>query len=109
MENTEDVGAKMNIYLSLILLGIAFLVFQLGFRTWWKDRGIRTNFAFFCMSASTFIWAGSQAMLMICPEEHGSIFTAGSALGASLFGVFNFLFMLFSKIRQTYIGAEAES
>ena len=84
----------MNIYLSLILLGIAFLVFQLGFRTWWKDRGIRTNFAFFCMSASTFIWAGSQAMLMICPEEHGSIFTAGSALGASLFGVFNFLFML---------------
>lgn len=84
----------MNIYLSLILLCVAFLVLQLGFRTWWKDRGIRTNFAFFCMSAATFVWAGSQALLMICPEEHGYIFMAGSAFGASLFGVFTFLFIL---------------
>lgn len=84
----------MNIYLSLILLCIAFIVLQLGFRTWWKNRGIKQHFEFFCMSAMTFIWAGSQAVLMVCPREHSYIFMTTTAFGASLFGVCTFLFVL---------------
>lgn len=84
----------MYIYVSLILFCIAFYVLRLGFEIWWNDYGSTQNFPFFCMSVANFIWAGSQAVLMICPEEHSHIFAFGSALGAVLFGAFTFLFML---------------
>lgn len=93
-KDTEDAGAIMNIYLSLILFSIAEFVLWLGFRVWRKDYGSVQNFPFFCMSAATFVWSGSQAVLLACPQEHSHIFVSGSALGAALFGAFIFLFML---------------
>lgn len=84
----------MNIYLSLILFSLAAFVFWLGFRAWWKEYGSVQNFPFFCISVATFVWAGSQAVLMVCPKEHRRIFMSGSALGATFFGVFIFLFIL---------------
>lgn len=96
----------MYIYVSLVLFCIAFFVLRLGYKIWRNDYGSMQNFPFFCMSASTFVWAGSQAVLMVCPPEHSHIFMTGSALGAALFGAFTFLFMLgFSGKTLFYRGA----
>lgn len=92
----------MYIYVSLILFSIALFVLWLGFRIWWNDYGSKQNFPFFCMSAANFVWAGSQAALMICPEQHSCIFVSGSALGATMFGVFTFLFMLGFSVKNLF-------
>ena len=92
----------MYIYVALALLCVAFFVLRQGFTVWWEDYGNSQNFPFFCMSAAAFVWSGSQVALILCPEEHSHIFIMGSALGATLFAVFTFLFILGFSLKKRY-------
>ncbi len=84
----------MNIYIALLLFSIGFLVFLWGIRVWWLDRYSRQNLAFFGMAAMTFIWAGSLAVMMFCPEKHSPVYAWTSVWSATMFAVFVFLFLL---------------
>jgi signal transduction histidine kinase/ActR/RegA family two-component response regulator len=84
----------MNVYVSLILFSVAFLVLLWGFRVWIEQRDNVEKFLFFWMSASTFVWSASQIVLMVCPPEHVNVYIHGSSLGATMFAVCTLLFVL---------------
>ncbi|MCD7726340.1 MAG: ATP-binding protein [Clostridiales bacterium] len=96
----------MYIYGSLLLFCVAVYILGLGIKVWKNNYASMQNFPFLCVSAATFIWAGSQALLMVCPPAHRSVFVSGSAFGATMFGAFIFLFILgFSGETPFYRGA----
>ena len=94
----------MNLYISLLLFSVSFLVLIQGIQVkWFNNRHSKHNSAYFAMCVSTFIWAGSLAVMMFCPREHSFIYANLSVLGAVGFVMFVLVFMLtFYEESQSY-------
>lgn len=85
----------MNLYISLFLVVISFFILYWGVRSGMLHNGrSRQNDAYFIMCMSTWIWAGSLALMMICPKEHSVFLAAASTWGSVNFTLQVFLFML---------------
>lgn len=94
----------MNLYISLLLFSVSFLVLIQGIRVkWFNNRHSKQNNAYFIMSLSTFVWAGSLAIMMFCPREHSFFYANISVLGAVSFVMSVLVFMLtFYQESQSY-------
>ena len=85
----------MNLYICLILFAVSFLVLIQGIQVkWLNNRHSKHNSAYFAMCVSTFVWAGSLAVMMFCPREHSFIYANLSVLGAVSFVMLVLVFML---------------
>ena len=85
----------MNLYISLLLFSVSFLVLIQGIQVkWFNNRHSKHNSAYFAMCLSTFIWASSLAVMMFCPKEHSFFYANVSVLGAVGFVMFVLVFML---------------
>lgn len=85
----------MNLYISFLLFSVSFLVLIQGIQVkWFNNRHSKHNSAYFAMCLSTFVWAGSLAVMMFCPREHSYIYANLSVLGAVSFVMFVLVFML---------------
>lgn len=94
----------MNLYISLLLFSISFLVLIQGIQVkWFNNRHSKHNSAYFAMCLSTFVWASSLAVMMFCPERHSFFYANLSVLGAVSFVMFVLVFMLtFYEESQSY-------
>ena len=94
----------MNLYICLILFSVSFLVLIQGIQVkWFNNRHSKHNSAYFAMCLSTFVWAGSLAIMMFCPRKHSFIYANLSVLGAVSFVMFVLVFMLtFYEESQSY-------
>ena len=85
----------MNLYICLLLFSVSFLVLIQGIQVkWFNNRHSKHNSAYFVMCLSTYVWAGSLAIMMFCPKEHSFFYANVSVLGAVFFVVYVLLFML---------------
>ena len=94
----------MNLYVSLLLFSVSFLVLIQGIQVkWFNNRHSKQNSAYFAMCLSTFVWASSLAVMMFCPREHSFFYANISVLGAVLFVMNVLVFMLtFYQESKTY-------
>ena len=94
----------MNLYISLLLFSVSFLVLIQGIQVkWFNNRHSKHNSAYFAMCLSTYVWASSLAIMMFCPKEHSFFYANVSVLGAVLFVMFVLVFMLtFYEESKTY-------
>ena len=85
----------MNLYISLLLFSVSFLVLIQGIQVkWLNNRHSKQSSAYFAMCLSTYIWAGSLAIMMFCPKEHSFFYANVSVLGAVGFVMSVLVFML---------------
>ena len=85
----------MKLYTCLLLFSVSFLVLIQGIQVkWFSNRHSKHNSAYFAMCLSTYVWAGSLAVMMFCPEKHSFFYANVSVLGAVLFVMYVLVFML---------------
>lgn len=83
------------VYYSLLLFALAFTCILWGQKILWSSVYFsKRNVTFACMCLSAFVWAGSLAVLMICPESHSLFFANLSLLASNMLGASVFLFIL---------------
>ena len=83
------------VYYSLLLFALAFTCILWGQKMLWSSVYFsKRNVTFACMCLSAFVWAGSLAVLMICPESHSLFFANLSLLASNMLGASVFLFIL---------------
>lgn len=85
----------MNLYISLLLFSVSFLVLIQGIQVkWLNNRHSKQSSAYFAMCLSTFVWASSLAVMMFCPKEHSFFYANASVFGAVGFVMSVLVFML---------------
>ena len=94
----------MNIFISLLLFSVSFLVLIQGIQVkWFNNRHSRQNSAYFAMCLSTYIWASSLAVMMFCPRKFSFFYANLSVLGAVSFVMYVLVFMMaFYRETRTY-------
>lgn len=94
----------MNVFISLLLFSVSFLVLIQGIQVkWFNNRHSKQNSAYFAMCLSTYIWASSLAVMMFCPRKFSYFYANLSVLGAVSFVMYVLVFMLaFYRETRTY-------